>query len=75
MDWIFVAVVLNSIVAAGFPSEEACLGKKAMFEKEHKIFGACFRMPTNNYSMGTTIISPGGLTLCGDTNCAVNAGH
>lgn len=60
MDWIFVGVILNSIVTSGFSSEEACLGHKAMMEKQ-KIIGVCvdassLRTGTNSVFIGNSAV-------------------
>ena len=65
MDWIFVAVLAGSIVVSGHPSEESCLGRKAMIEKESKIAGACIKAPSRlaglTYGTPTLDISPNGI--------------
>ena len=56
MDFIFGAVLAGSIVVSGHPSEESCLGRKAMVEKENKIAGTCIRAPS--HSSGLTYNGP-----------------
>lgn len=62
MEWIYIGIVLNTIMTAGFPTEEACLGHKVMLEKQ-QIVGACIKAPR--------FISAG--TDLGITNCMVNS--
>lgn len=63
MEWIYVGVILNSILTAGFPTEEACLGRKVVMERDNKIQGTCIRTPTNQ---SYTSIGGGGntATIC-----------
>ena len=51
MDWIFLGIIAGSIITSALPSEEACLGRKAVMEKLH-IAGICVKVPSN--SMGLT---------------------
>lgn len=37
MNWIFIAIMSGMIVTSSHDTEEACLGRKAIFEKDHKI--------------------------------------
>lgn len=50
MDWIFVAVLAGSIVTSGHSTEEQCLGRKAVIERDNKIIGTCIKAPS--YSTG-----------------------
>ena len=50
MEWIFVAVIAGSIVTSGHSTEEQCLGRKAIIEKDNKIVGTCIKAPSH----GTT---------------------
>jgi len=54
MDWILIGIVAGSIVASGHSSEEACLGRKAMLDKQ-KIAATCVKAPSN-YSF--SVLSP-----------------
>jgi hypothetical protein len=60
MDWIYIGVILNTILSAGFPSEEACLGHKAILQKQN-VMGECVKSPLNaalGYtSSGTALMS------------------
>ena len=58
MDWIFYAVVAGSILTSGHPSEEACLGRKAMLLKQN-IYGECVRAPQQGVSVSGTGITSG----------------
>lgn len=60
MEWIYVGVILNSILTSGFPTEEACLGHKAMLEKQ-KVYGVCVATPAAHFitgSSGTIFLGP-----------------
>jgi hypothetical protein len=45
MNWILIAIVSGSILTSGHDTEEACLGRKAMLEKD-KISAKCVSAPT-----------------------------
>ena len=45
MDWIFIGVIAGMITSGGFPTEEACLGKKAVWERDHKVTALCVKVP------------------------------
>jgi len=63
MDWLYVGVVLNSILTSGYPSEEACLGHKDMLEKQ-KIYGTCIKSPANLIGYGSPILLDNGRSIC-----------
>jgi len=61
MDWIFVAVLSGSIVTSGHSTEEGCLGRKALIERDSKIIGTCIKAPSHNntWTYGTYNSCPG----------------
>lgn len=69
MEWIYVGVILNSILTGSFPTEEACLGHKAMLEKQ-KISGTCINSPSA--WTATTQIGSGSI-LTGPLFCSSNS--
>ena len=59
MEWIFVAVIAGSIVTSGHSTEEQCLGRKAIIEKDNKIVGTCIKAPSHSSSlMFETTLAP-----------------
>lgn len=65
MEWIYIGVILNTVLTAGFPDEEKCLGHKAIMERDHKIAGTCVKAPgsvTGIFS-GNVITVPNGCSL------------
>lgn len=66
MEWIFIAVVSSTLMTAPFSTEEACLGRKAIIEKEYKIINAkCVNMPPKYSSSVTSCCT---LTIPGVTS-------
>jgi len=63
MEWIFVAVIVGSIITSGHSTEEQCLGRKAIIEKDNKIVGTCIKAPSH----GTTWTSGSLITLTPNT--------
>lgn len=62
MNWIFIAVIAGSIVSSGHDTEEQCLGRKAIIEKDYKIVGTCIKAPSRNsglayYNGGTLCLN------------------
>lgn len=45
MGWIFVGLLLGSVVTSSHESEEACLGRKALLEKK-EVRGQCVLVST-----------------------------
>jgi len=64
MDWIFLGIIAGSIITSAHPSEEACLGRKAVMEKQH-IAGICVKAPSN--SVGLTSSSSNVIQLLPNT--------
>jgi hypothetical protein len=46
MSWILIGIVAGSFIVSGHDSEEACLGRKAVLEKQ-KIAAECVAAPHN----------------------------
>lgn len=62
MDWIFITVIAGMITTGGFPTEEACLGKRAVWERDHKIAGMCVKAPTFTLYGTSITLTPSCLT-------------
>jgi len=59
MNWILIYVVSQMIGAAGFDTQEACLGRVSVL-KEQKIDARCVEAPD---VPGTTLYVPDGIYL------------
>lgn len=46
MEWLYFALISGSLLTSLHPTEEACLGRKAIMEKENKsiYLGRCVRV-------------------------------
>ena len=51
MRYIFVGMLLNSLVTSTHDSEEACKGREAML-KEKGVMGQCVKEPSNFTTSG-----------------------
>jgi|HubBroStandDraft_4_1064222.scaffolds.fasta_scaffold577148_2 hypothetical protein len=56
MDWILIGVVAGSLIVSGHASEEACLGRKAVLDKQ-KIAATCVKAPSN-FTTSTVTLCP-----------------
>lgn len=65
MNWIYIALLSGNLITSQHDTEEACLGRKAILEKENKITNAkCINMMTSFYgSIGTITLSPSTNTM------------
>ena len=63
MKYLFVGMLLGSIVTSSHDSEEACKGREAIL-KEKGVIGQCVK--ENNLTLGT---SSGIIRWCGLTGC------
>ena len=50
MDWILIGIVAGSLVTGTFSTEEACLGRAAMLEKQH-VRAKCVEAPKSTSSL------------------------
>ena len=59
MEWLLIGVVAGSFVVSGHTTEEQCLGRKAILDKQ-KIIASCVKAPSNltTYN-GTVTLCPG----------------
>lgn len=57
MDWIFIAVVSGMLMTGTYATEEQCLGRKAILEKEKITNSKCIDM-RNLILTGHTWSSP-----------------
>lgn len=62
MNWILIAVSSGMIMTSSHETEEACLGRKAMLEKDKITNSKCLNMspyPTTTFGTGTVFCSNG----------------
>ena len=53
MEWFLIGVVAGSLVTSGHKTEEECLGRKAVLDKQH-IVSTCVKAPSNFVSTCTS---------------------
>lgn len=56
MNWIFIALLSGNLVTSQHATEEACLGRKAMVEKDQKVSGKCVDMSPQYVTSSTGTI-------------------
>ncbi len=66
MSWIFIAVIAGSIVVSGHDTEEQCLGRKAIVEKDNKIVGTCIKAPSHSW---LPVYNGSSIQLCTGITC------
>jgi hypothetical protein len=59
MDWILIGIVSGTLIAQGFGTKEACLGRGATL-KEAKIESKCVEAPRTGYTLSSGTV----LTCC-----------
>lgn len=65
MEYIYIAIISGSIAASGYPNEEACLGHKAIFDRDNKVNGVCVKMPMRTLpTIGTVCLYNSTLSSC-----------
>lgn len=64
MNWILIAITSGMLMTSSHETEEACLGRKAMLEKDKTVNAKCVNMMP---SIGTTY--NGIIQLCGNGTC------
>lgn len=56
MNWILIAITSGMLMTGHYETEEACLGRKAMLEKDKITNAKCVDMRISiNFSTGTTL--------------------
>jgi hypothetical protein len=53
MNWILIAITSGMLMTKGFDTEEACLGRKAMLEKDKITNSKCIDMSPKMFSTGS----------------------
>lgn len=53
MEWLLIGLVAGSLVASGHKTEEECLGRRAVLDKQ-KITATCVKAPSNFGVIGST---------------------
>lgn len=53
MNWILIAVTSGMLMTGHFDTEEACLGRKAMLEKDKITNAKCVNMQNLSYNSTT----------------------
>ncbi len=67
MNYILIAIVSGMLLTSSHETEEACLGRKAIIEKEHKISNSkCIDMRQGGY---VTTINPSNCIRLDSTSC------
>ncbi len=62
MNWILIAISAGMIMTSSHETEEACLGREAMYKKEHKQANIkCVNMSNITYGTisGSICLTPG----------------
>ncbi len=54
MNWILIAITSGMLMTSHHETEEQCLGRKAMLEKDKIINAKCINMTQINFSTSTT---------------------
>lgn len=49
MEWLYIATLGSLMITGLFQSEEACLGKRDVLQRDNKIYGQCVK--DNNYGI------------------------
>lgn len=62
MNWILIAIISGMLMTGHFDTEEACLGRKAMLEKDKITNSKCV-------DMSTIANTSGGITFCKNGIC------
>lgn len=62
MNWILIAITSGMLMTSYHENEEACLGRKAMLEKDKITNSKCVDMRQNYNSTGITFCQNG---ICG----------
>jgi hypothetical protein len=57
MNWILIAISTGMLMTANFETEEACLGRKAMLEKDKIINSKCVNMSPVYFTGSSNSIS------------------
>lgn len=65
MKYIFIGMLLNSIVTSTHESEEACKGREAIL-REKGVIGQCIKDQTSNF---TTSGYTGHIRMCSNGVC------
>ena len=58
MSWILIGVVAGSFIVSGHDTEEQCLGRKAILDKQ-KIAATCVKAPAPWGTANVITLSPG----------------
>lgn len=66
MNWIFIAITSGMLMTSSHETEEGCLGRKAMLEKEKITHSKCVDMRVSYYtSSGTIALCKGSIATNG----------
>lgn len=63
MNWILIAITSGMLMTGHYETEEACLGRKAMLEKDKITNSKCVDMRNlsfTNTGVGTVCLTPNG---------------
>lgn len=66
MEYLYFALIAGSLLTSLHPSEEACLGRKALLEQQHKVFGKCAKAQDSFNAINLTLSGSG---ICNVTTC------
>jgi hypothetical protein len=56
MNWILIAITSGMIMTSSHETEELCLGRKAMLEKDKITNSKCVNMMPNFFTTGSNIL-------------------